>query len=1229
MECIVLFILSLSVIIYGLFYLKKIQKKNSQLAIKIEKIYQELREKEQKECELEHNLQYHTNIVSAYKLLEQNKVKKNVDLYKQILAILQEQLYLKLVYFLYYDHNDEPCLFYLFFGQNWQQLKIDNLFIQQYLHNKLFLKTVPYNDKIYYVDEYLKILKPLNLEDNFIEIGACFVVNDNFYYRQNIIGLYSSNQEIFTDSNLDLIFTLVNILEDGTFKNHLYQQFNLLESAIDSCTNGVIITSAEKDYPIIYVNKGFENITGYSYEEIKGKNCRFLHRDDREQEGIELFRQAINNRESKKIIIRNYRKNGELFWNEVYISPVYNQEGNLINFIGIQNEITEKYLTEQKLLKKTEEIHTLNQQLNLVNQLNYLQNKNFADILNYYVQKITDILDLDIAIVAEIVGYKINVISAYNRLLDDTTYPQESEFIHYLSQKVIKEKKVINTQKFYVDEYFINQLRKFNFIFYLGIPIFIDEQICGVLHFFSVNQNKVNFNYSDSLIESISQTISRIMIAQQIELEKEQISIALQESQERLYDILYSLDDVIWSIHPQTLQLTYINQGAEKLFEVSLSKIFQKRTYWLGLVQPQDRQRVQEYYANLFSISLLGEEVKSHDLEYGIILENGKVKYVRDRANIVYDEKGKKLRIEGILTDITNQTITKKALEKSEKEFRLIFELAPIGMIITDFDGKIIQVNHSFCKLLKYDSQDLLNKNEKNLYHPDDQEKSSFFKHKIITDNLEQYSEERRFLASNGSIVHTIVNITVLRNHEDKIIQFIQQIVDISELKVMEQQIFYDAFYDKLTGLPNRFLLLDRLKQFLNIRQHDPHKRCAILLIDVDKFKKINDSLGHKIGDDLLILIADKIVDCVTDKDTVARISSDEFIVLLPDITSEKEVYDIVEHIRRACFFTTTLQHQEVCASVSIGVTLSSFGYKKADEMIRDADIAMYHGKQKGGNCYQVFNASMHTDLLKRLSLESALVKALENEELELFYQPIVNLKTGFIAGFEALIRWQSPIFGFVSPGDFIPIAEETGLIVPLGNWILSQAVKQIEKWEKSYPHLGLFIAVNVSSRQLLNPNFVNEIDRILENTQINPNLLKIEITESLLMDNFEYAQEVLKQIQARHLKISLDDFGTGYSSLSYLHNLPFNTLKIDRIFIQPLTSENRSSPIVEAIVNLAHNLSLEVVAEGIETEIQEEILQKMNCNYGQGYLYSRPVNGEDADKLIRKMGGCLEVRKA
>lgn len=292
-----------------------------------------------------------------------------------------------------------------------------------------------------------------------------------------------------------------------------------------------------------------------------------------------IFREAIQNKESQKIVLRNYRKNGEVFWNEVYISPVYNQEGKVINFIGIQNDITDKYITEQKLRKKTAEIETLNKQLNLVNKLNNLPSQNLQQVFNYYLEEITKILDLDVAIISEVFGYRVSITASYNRFsgnLENNIYLQTNELVDYLSTKVIQQQQIINTDFLKKDEFIVNKLEEFNIYFYLGIPIFINKKIYGILHFFNVNKNKANSNYSNSLIDSISQTISRIIISQEIELEKEQISVALKESQERLYDILSSLDDVIWSIHPQTLQLTYINQAGEKLFQTSLSKILKK-----------------------------------------------------------------------------------------------------------------------------------------------------------------------------------------------------------------------------------------------------------------------------------------------------------------------------------------------------------------------------------------------------------------------------------------------------------------------------------------------------------------------------------------------------------------------------------------------------------------------------------------------------------------------------
>ena len=557
-----------------------------------------------------------------------------------------------------------------------------------------------------------------------------------------------------------------------------------------------------------------------------------------------------------------------------------------------------------------------------------------------------------------------------------------------------------------------------------------------------------------------------------------------------------------------------------------------------------------------------------------------------------------------------------QALTKSEQEFRLVFELAPIGMMITNLDGEILQVNQSFCELIQKIPSQLINTSDTAIIHPDSVKTFLDFKRKIITESLEFDREEISLLSSNGSLVYTIFNVTVLRNSKGEIKQFIQQIIDVSELKIQGEEIFYNTFYDRLTGLPNRFLLIDRITQYCRIHKSDS---CySILFIDIDNFKKINDSWGRSTGDELLVLISEKITGCIGSKDVLARVSGDEFIVFVPDVESIAEGVDIAQKIMMSCRINTTLNNDKtVICSVSIGLALGKGKKRKPEMVIRDADLAMYFAKEKGKNSYQVFQPSMRSGLVKKINLESSLSQAIENNELEVHYQAIMDLETNQIAGFEALIRWYNSIHGFVSPVDFIPIAEETGLIVPIGTWILYSCASQIKKWQAKYPHLELFVAVNVSSRQLMHPHFLNTIDAVLSQTNVDPNLLKIEITESILMEKYQYAQEVLLQLKQRQLKISLDDFGTGYSSLSYLHNLPFDTLKIDRSFIQSLTYLEQPTPIVEAIVQLANSLSLDVVAEGIETPIQEQILQKMRCKYGQGYFYTKPLPALAVEEFV------------
>lgn len=1105
------------------------------------------------------------------------------------------------------EYNLDLCYFshglanqkrlYIFSPQTgWQETEGFFIPIDEGLKNIIHLwNNIPDHDN-YILDYDSEIIEGLGLFYKFpLGVNFLFSAESKTSNDINILGFYSRDTRNIDNRVIENISKLVKMLQLGIENLVERQKFTLLQQALELDNIGVIITDSKPPYYPIWCNERGKKFS---------RNFASQYRQYLESTNGDCVRETVE-----------VNLSGGKAW-KVKIFPI--PQENVKRFVILIKDYTKEYLLEENFSRQKEELQAVNVQLNLINQLQQMGECSLQGILEFYFEKLAEIFQIDLIILSEMLGEKCSIIASYKRESSRDFSLHDQYLLSYLATKTLVKGKIISSQQPENRDIFSEaNILNSPIVLYIGIPI-RDRKFELVLHLFALKENRI-FGLSDRLVDSIANTVKHIVIAKEREIENEQISIALRENRERLNNILSSLDDVIWSIHPHTLQIIYINQAAEKLFHVPLSRIFQKRTYWLDLVSPRERGKVKEMYANLFSISLLGEGEKSHDIEYEIILEDGTRKYVRDRATVIYDSEGKQLRIDGIITDITNSKNIQKALEKSEEEFRLIFEMAPIGMMITNLDGKIIQANNSLCQLLKYPLGELLSKNELNICHPEDREKCHLYKHKIITESLEQYRQERRFLASNGCVIHTIVTITALRNKEGRIVQFIQQILDVSDMKIMEQQMFLEAFYDKLTGLPNRFLLLDRLKQFLKLNQENPQQFCAILLVDVDNFKKINDSLGPRIGDELLILIAENIVKCVSSKDTVARFSGDEFIVFLPDINSEKEVEYVAQKIVSNCLVDTVFEGQKVMSSVSVGITTSYGGYLAAEEMIRDADIAVYHAKERGGNCYQIFKPVMHKDLLRRLTLESSLLRALENEEFELYYQPIVNLQTGRIAGFEALIRWHNPTHGFVSPMDFIPIAEETGLIVTLGNWIFSQAAKRASLWQSEYPHHRLFVSINLSSKQLLYPHLLEEIDLIINSTGVDPRLLKLEITESVLVKDYEHAKKVLEEIQGRKLQICLDDFGTGYSSLSYLHHLPFNSLKIDKSFIQPLTNETASSPIVEAIVNLAHNLSLEVIVEGIETEAQQKMLKRIGCHYGQGYLYSPPVSEQKAEELIKR----------
>ena len=436
-------------------------------------------------------------------------------------------------------------------------------------------------------------------------------------------------------------------------------------------------------------------------------------------------------------------------------------------------------------------------------------------------------------------------------------------------------------------------------------------------------------------------------------------------------------------------------------------------------------------------------------------------------------------------------------------------------------------------------------------------------------------------------------------------------------LEETKEHFRHAAFHDSLTGLPNRAMFTELLKAEVESAKQKSDHLFAVLFLDLDRFKNINDSLGHTYGDLLLVAFAERLERALRPVDTLARFGGDEFAVLISGMSDATDALRVAQRIQDELKQPFVLDKNSAFATSSIGIALSSTGYDKPDDILRDADTAMYRAKENGKARCEVFDQGMHARAVSRLQLESDLRQAVEQRQFCVYYQPIVSLQTGRLKGFEALVRWKHPTRGLVLPADFIPVAEETGLIVPIGEWVLAEACARVREWQIASPsHRSLSLSVNLSARQVEQPDLLDRIKEALENSKLNPHCLKLEITESVVMENAEAAALKFKQLRLLGVQLSIDDFGTGYSSLSYLHRFPLNYLKIDRSFIARLTTEDDNA-IVRTISTLARNLGMEVIAEGIETEEQYQQLKMLGCEYGQGYLFSHPVDNAGVLHLL------------
>lgn len=576
--------------------------------------------------------------------------------------------------------------------------------------------------------------------------------------------------------------------------------------------------------------------------------------------------------------------------------------------------------------------------------------------------------------------------------------------------------------------------------------------------------------------------------------------------------------------------------------------------------------------------------------------------------------------------DITERKGVEAALRDSEERYRALYEDNPAMYFTVDPRGTVLSVNQFGAEQLGYKVEELVGQSVLRVLYEEDQEAGL----KQLTTCLQNpgrvvYGEFRK-IRKDGSRVWVREVVRAVQGTDGNIVILIV-CEDITERKRAEEQLLHDAFHDRLTGLPNRALFMDQLGRSLRHTKRRDDYLIAVLLLDLDHFKIINDSLGHLIGDHLLIAIARRLENSLRVTDMVARLGGDEFAILLEDIKDISEATFVTDRIQRTLTLPFNLDGHEVFTTASIGIALSATGYDRSEDLLRNADTAMYRAKAHGRARHEVFDRAMHDRAVARLQLETDLRRAIERKEFQLYYQPIVLLETGRIVGFETLVRWQHLRRGFVAPAEFIPVAEETGLIIPINRWMLREACRQMRTWQSQFPvSPPLTMSMNLSGKQFTQSDLIEQIDEILQETGLEASSLKLEITESAIIEYAEAATVMISQLRSRGIHLCLDDFGTGYSSLSYLHHFPIEMLKIDRSFVKQMDGGGDHIEIVRAIVTLAHNLGIAVVAEGVETAEQLAQLRALECTYGQGYLFSEPVDSEAMAALMERYGGRIPV---
>ena len=635
------------------------------------------------------------------------------------------------------------------------------------------------------------------------------------------------------------------------------------------------------------------------------------------------------------------------------------------------------------------------------------------------------------------------------------------------------------------------------------------------------------------------------------------------------------------------------------------------------LVHPDDVPRVLEGTKRVASRGVPdGTDV----VEYRFRHKDGSWKWMEGR---VTDRQADPV-VGGIVVnarDITERKGSEESLREAEQKYRTLVEQIPVVAYIDRADGSDtpLYTSPQIEGLIGYTPEEGSGvRLWREHLHPEDRERVLAADERFERADEKRFGAEYRLIAKDGSVVWVLEDAVLVKDATGSPLYWQGILYDITERKEAEKWLEHRTLHDLLTDLPNRLLLLDRLGHALARTEREGRGQVAVLFMDLDRFKVINDSLGHEAGDRLLVAVAERLKGYMRPEDTLARFSGDEFVVLVEDVESPEQAIRVAERIHTDVLESSfVLEGREIYVGTSVGIALGNARTKSAGDLLRNADMAMYRAKREGSG-YSMFDPALYEWAVRRLQLENDLRRAIEGEELVLHYQPIFDLDNQGVWGVEALVRWQHPERGLVMPEEFIPLGEETGLIAPMGRWVLEEACRRTKEWQQSYPSSApLGVIVNFSATQLRHPDCVRSIEEALTTSGLDTGSLILDVTESTFLDVFENDTLPLKRIEKLGVKIFIDDFGTGYSSLSYLKRLPASALKIDKSFVAGLGEDSEDTAIVRMVVDLAHTLGLESIAEGVENEEQVRLLGGMGCKYAQGYYWQRPCTAEKLEKML------------